>query len=235
MGVFHELAVSVFIIALGFGVCVQAGKETKYFVGQRRSWAHKVVVPLVLLAAAGAAAPFFLLPYDTISYTCTDVFHVMDDVADRLLDFEHSKFTVNLYSTLVALVIYALPVLLLPLLIPIATVKTCVARQCCAARFKQPIGELFMVTLVAAAYLVTVLGVVFPRLQQLYEFKVVELEKIPLLWQLSNTAARPVIYFLTNPAVWEGVRLMCCDKKGERVAANDDDEIEVPLSPVTTV
>jgi len=117
-------------------------------VGQRRSWAHKVVIPLVLLAAAGAAAPFFLLPYDTVSYTCTDVFQVMNNVTANLLDFDDRKFPVNLYSTLVALVIYALPVLLLPLLLPIAIVKTCIARQCCAARFKQPIGELFMVLLI---------------------------------------------------------------------------------------
>ena len=38
----------------------------------------------------------------------------------------------------------------------------------------------------------------------------------------------------TNPAVWDGLRILCCRKKN-RLVDEDEEEIEVPLSPVTTV
>ena len=66
---------------------------------------HKIMIPLVLLVAAGAAAPFFLLPYDKLSYTCTDPFMVMD-----VTKTDSEKFTINLYSTFVTVFTYVLPV-----------------------------------------------------------------------------------------------------------------------------
>ena len=62
----------------------------------------------------------------------------------------------------------------------------------------------------------------------------VELGPAPLLWELGNNAVRPLIYFMTNPAVWDGLRILCCKKKNQLVN-EDDEEIEIPLSPVTTV
>ena len=58
--------------------------------------------------------------------------------------------------------------------------------------------------------------------------------RAPLLWELGNDAVRPMIYFMTNPAVWDGLGVLCCRKKN-RLVNEDDEEIEVPLSPVTTV
>ena len=55
---------------------------------------------------------------------------------------------------------------ILPIVLPIAMLKTCVARQCCVARHKQPIGELVMVLFVGLVYLATVVGVVLPRMDQ---------------------------------------------------------------------
>ena len=106
LGVFHELAVSIFIVSLCIAVCVQAGKkEIKFYQSNKASLVHKIMIPLVLLLAAGAAAPFFLLPYDKLSHTCTDPFRVM-----FVLDTESDKFTADLYSTLVTVFTYVLPV-----------------------------------------------------------------------------------------------------------------------------
>ena len=83
----------------------QAGKESKYYQTGQMSIVHKIMIPLVLLVAAGAAAPFFLLPYDKLSYTCTDPFMVMD-----VTKTDSEKFTINLYSTFVTVFTYVLPV-----------------------------------------------------------------------------------------------------------------------------
>ena len=69
--------------------------------------AHKILIPLVLLLTAGAAAPFFLLPYDKLSHTCTDPMKVTNI---HELETESEKFTVDLYSILVTVFTYVLPV-----------------------------------------------------------------------------------------------------------------------------
>ena len=66
-----------------------------------------------------------------------------------------------------------------------------------------------------------------------YAFQV-NIGPAPLLWELGNDAVRPLIYFLTNPAVWDGLQVMCCKSKHQLVN-QEDEEIEVPLSPVTSV
>merc|ERR1712193_317288 len=65
LGVFHELAVAIFIVAVSIAVCVQAGKEKKLSIinDSRASLSHKILIPVVLLITAGAAAPLFLLSY----------------------------------------------------------------------------------------------------------------------------------------------------------------------------
>ncbi len=83
-----------------------------------------------------------------------------------MIDTDDPEFVENLYSTLVAFFTYLLPVLVLPLALPVAMVRTCIGRQCCAARFKQPVGELVTVLLVGLVYLGTVVGVVLPRIDQ---------------------------------------------------------------------
>ena len=63
----------------------------------------------------------------------------------------------------------------------------------------------------------------------------IELAKAPLLWELGNNATRPLVYFMTNPAVWDGLRNLCCRKKHQLVNDDEVDEVEQPLAPVTTV
>ena len=206
---------------------------------------------MVILVSAGAAAPFFLLPYDKLSHTCTDPFRVM-----HVLETDSEKFTLDLYSTFITVFTYVLPVLVVPLAIPIASLRTCIAKQCCVPRFKQPIGELIMVSIITLIYIGTVIGIILPRLDKMLQLEAVRASLIrinpnpielilcpfqvnfgpvPLLWELGNDAVRPMVYFMTNPAVWDGLRLLCCKKKEGQLVDEDDEEIEVPLSPVTTV
>merc|ERR1719273_2974018 len=117
----------------------------------------------------------------------------------------------------------------------IATMRTCLSRQCCVPRYKQPIGELIMTSILCLIYLGTIVTVLMPELTEYVEtFKSVELVKAPLLWELGNNATRPLVYFMTNPAVWDGLGNLCCRKKHQHIN-EDDDEVEQPLAPVTTV
>merc|ERR1712203_869183 len=95
--------------------------------------------------------------------------------------------------------------------------RTCISRQCCVPRYKQPIGELVMTTMICIIYLGTVVGVILPRLDTLINEKddYIKLEKAPLLWELANNAARPLCYFLTNPGVWDGIK-KCVDAAARR-------------------
>ena len=68
---------------------------------------------------------------------------------------------------------FYLQVLIVPLAIPIASLRSCLSRQCCVNRFKQPIGELIMVTAVALVYLGTVVGVILPRIDQMLQLEAV--------------------------------------------------------------
>ncbi len=51
--------------------------------------------------------------------------------------------------------------------------KTCLAGQCCVARFKQPIGEIIMVLLVGFIYLATVVFVHLPKLEKFIKMETV--------------------------------------------------------------
>ena len=57
-----------------------------------------------------------------------------------------------------------------------------------------------------------------------------------MLWELGNNAARPLCYFMMNPAVWDGLKALCCRRyKKHQLVNDDDDETELALAPVTTV
>ena len=86
-------------------VSFQSGKESKYSNNPRASVAQKVVIPLILLLSSGAAVPFFLIPYDKLAHTCTDPFKIMD-----VTDIESENFSSNIYSTIVTVFTYVLPV-----------------------------------------------------------------------------------------------------------------------------
>jgi len=250
LGVFHETAVALFLVSLAVGVCVASGaKETKYYTGgadPRASLAQKILIPVVIVVAAGVAAPLFLLSFDYLGHSCTDPYRVMtayNQISEGKADTSDEGFVSALYSTAVSAVTYALPVLVLPLALPIACLKTCISRQCCVPRFKQPIGEVVMTCVVGLVYLGTLVGVILPRLHELVavdELKGAKVIGKPLLWELGNNAARPLIYFMTNPGVWEGLSNLCaaccCRRKHQLVNGDHEEESEMnPLAPVTSV
>lgn len=227
LGVFHELAVAIFLVSISVAVCVQAGKENKLYNNDpRASWAHKILIPVSLVLTAGAAVPIYMLNYQKLSHTCTNPLGFRN-----ITEFE---FNFDLYSTVVTVFTYVLPILILPLSLPIATLRTCIARQCCVPRFKQPIGELIMASIVCLIYLGTIVGVVLPDIAKIMENDELGRARAPLLWELGNNAVRPLVYFMTNPAVWDGLRNLCCRKKHQLVN-EDEEEAELPLAPVTTV
>merc|ERR1711997_846495 len=237
LGVFHELAVAIFIVSIGVAVCVQAGKEKKLSIinDSRASLAHKILIPIVLLITAGAAAPIYLFNY----YDYAENWHGCTAPERALVvpaGTDSETFHFDLYSTLVSAFTYVFPVLILPLALPIATLRTCISRQCCVPRYKQPIGELIMTSILCLIYLGTIVGVVLPTLAGMgvEELELAKDAKAPLLWELGNNATRPLVYFMTNPAVWDGLRNLCCRKKHQMVN-DDEDEVEQPLAPVTTV
>merc|ERR1712025_719312 len=237
LGVFHELAVAIFIVAISVAVCVQAGKEKKLSIinDSRASLAHKILIPIVLLITAGAAALIYLFNYYDYAenwHSCTAPERALFVAAGT----DSETFHFDLYSTLVSAFTYVFPVLIVPIVLPIASLRTCISRQCCVPRYKQPIGELVMTTMICIIYLGTVVGVILPRLDTLINEKddYIKLEKAPLLWELANNAARPLCYFLTNPGVWDGIKTMCgcgCKKKHHLVSNDDMEEAELPLAP----
>jgi len=238
LGVFHELAVAIFIVSISVAVCVQAGKEKKLCLinDSRASLAHKILIPIVLLVTAGAAAPTYLVGYPALAHSCINPLMAM-----QVHNTESQTWHFDLYSTVVTVFTYVFPILILPLALPIATLRTCLSRQCCVPRYKQPIGELIMTSMVCLIYLGTIVAVMLPKLIESATLnldknfmKQFELVKAPLLWELGNNATRPLVYFMTNPAVWDGLGNLCCRKKHHQIN-EDEDEVEQPLAPVTTV
>lgn len=255
LGVFHELTVAIFLVSMAIAVCVQAGKEQKYYGGGNNptaSLAQKIFIPLALLAGAAISVPLGLpdiFTYSNLDHHCTDWFRVKkfwlklsngSDLNGNLNFNGTPEFHSDLYATVVAAFTYIIPVLIIPIVLPLASLRTCISRQCCVPRYKQPIGELVMTTMICIIYLGTVVGVILPRLDTLINEKedFIKLGKAPLLWELGNNAARPLCYFLTNPGVWDGIKTMCgctCKKKHQLVSNDDMEEAELPLAPVTTV
>lgn len=248
LGVFHELTVAIFLVSMAIAVCCQAGKEQKYYGGGNNptaSLAQKVFIPLALLIGAGISVPLGLpnlFTYTKLDHHCTDWFQVKNFwlTASNGTGTDTPEFHSDLYATVVAAFTYIIPVLIIPIVLPLASLRTCISRQCCVPRYKQPIGELVMTTMICIIYLGTVVGVILPRLDDLINGESnIKLGKAPLLWELGNNAARPLCYFLTNPGVWDGIKTMCgctCKKKHHLVSNDDmETEAELPLAPVTTV
>ena len=88
---------------------------------------------------------------------------------------DSETFHFDLYSTLVSAFTYVFPVLILPLALPIATLRTCISRQCCVPRYKQPIGELIMTSILCLIYLGTIVGVMLPRIAEMVKIEEVSI------------------------------------------------------------
>ena len=85
---------------------------------------------------------------------------------------------------------------MVPIALPIASLRTCISKQCCITRYKQPIGELIMTTFVSFIYIATIIGVILPTLGKLINLeevqsfikitKLIEVELVPHLIKYST-------------------------------------------------
>merc|ERR1712107_469354 len=157
----------------------------------------------------------------------------------RLLKWKTDSdiFLPDLYHSLVTLVSTALPLLIIPPTLLVAATRALLHGHCCQVKFKQSAGELLLVFLLTLVYLGTITGSVLPRLDlKMDEFKTelpVEAAhpQVSVLWELGNAALRPTLYFLCHPAVWDGLRTLCCSGKRSYGSVSTKEE-EVALAPV---
>merc|ERR1712088_120094 len=206
---------------------------------------QKVFIPVVLLVSGLAGGLMALLPSLRASEedvkweavlppSCVDPTRSL-----RLLKWETDTavFWPDLYHSLVTLVVTALPLLIIPPTLLVAATRAAIHGHCCQVKFKQSAGELLLVFLVTLVYLGTITGSVLPRLDLKMEEFETELPaaaahpQVSVLWELGNAALRPTLYFLCHPAVWDGLRGLCCSGKRSYGSVSTKEE-EVALAPV---
>ena len=121
-------------------------------------------------------------------------------------------FWSSLYQTVVSFTGLILPILVIPPALIVAMIRSCLTAHCCQPKYKQAAGEIFLVFLVTLVYIGSIAGSIIPHLDQKIEEFSVDLDSVPVLWELANAAVRPAIYFLCNPAVYDGLKGICCSR-----------------------
>jgi len=240
VGVFHTISISLLLILLAmYLVCPCRDAPPLYYPASKCSGSlpQKLLIPLFLLIGGGAAGvvPLMKELFTSIVDTENMVPHSCIDPTRLLSLLEKGEaspsFWADIFQSLVSLVGIALPLLVIPPTILVATVRACLHGHCCQVKYKQSAGELLLVVLVTLFYLGSLVGSVLPHLDQKMDQFSVGLEPVPVLWELGNAAARPAIYFLANPAVWDGLRGACCSSKRSYGSVSTKED-EVALSPV---
>lgn len=240
VGVFHTISISLLLILLGmYLVCPCRDAPPLYYPASKCSGSlpQKLLIPLFLLIGGGAGGlvPIMEGLYAKIVDTENMVPHSCIDPTSVLYLIQYGEsspsFWEDIFQTLVSLVGIALPLLVIPPTILVATVRACMHGHCCQVKYKQSAGELLVVVLVTLFYLGSLVGSVLPHLDQKMDEFSVGLDPVPVLWELGNAAARPAIYFLANPAVWEGLKGACCSSKRSYGSVSTKED-EVALSPV---
>jgi len=248
VGVFHAVAVAILLVSLGiYLVCPCKDTPPLYYPESTCSGSlpQKVFIPVVLLISGLAGGLMPLLPslrpseedvkWETVlPHSCVDPTRSL-----RLLKWETDTpvFWPDLYHSLVTLVVTALPLLIIPPTLLVTATRAAIHGHCCQVKFKQSAGELLLVFLVTLVYLGTITGSVLPRLDLKMEEFETELPaaaahpQVSVLWELGNAALRPTLYFLCHPAVWDGLRGLCCSGKRSYGSVSTKEE-EVALAPV---
>jgi len=243
VGVFHTLSISLLLMLVGFYlVCPCRDAPPLYYPATTCSGSlpQKLLVPALLLVAGGVAGVVPILPSlhqeivnddDLVPHSCVDPTRLLSMTENP--DGTNSKtFWTDLYQTLVSLTSVALPLLVIPPTILVATVRTALRGHCCQAKHKQAAGELLVVLLLLIVFLGTLVASVLPHLdRQMDQFSVEHYPPVPVLWEISNATLRPIIYFLCNPAVWDGLKMSCCSSKRSYGSVSTRED-EVALAPV---
>ena len=129
---------------------------------------------------------------------------------------DSESFKYNIYSTVVTAFTYVFPILILPLALPIATLRTCISRQCCVPRYKQPIGELIMTSFLCLIYLGTLVGVVLPTLAPMLSQAGIEVSgilKIKNIWYCQKDLRVWIFIYLNSQYFLCIHRLSFCPKQ----------------------
>lgn len=244
VGIFHTVAVALLLIMIGFYlVCPCRDAPPLYYPASKCSGSlpQKMLIPLFLLLGGGAAGVVPILTGvsdtivdddDMVPHSCVDPTRVAGWFEEgRNLTETDQRFWSDLYHSLVTVVSVALPLLIIPPTLMVAIVRACLNGHCCQVKYKQSAGELLLVMLVTLTYLGSIVGSVLPRVDKhVYDLDI-ELGEVPVLWEIGNAVARPLIYFLTNPAVWEGLKALCCTTRRSYGSLSTKED-EVALSPV---
>jgi len=241
LGVFHSVSVAFFLIILGFYLCCPCKDAPPLYYPESTcsgSLPQKVLIPLVLLAGGlgGGLIPLLtvLHPEDrlwegVVPHSCIDPTRVLN----LMKSTEENSTTLwpDLYHSIISVGVTLLPLLLIPPTLLVAAVRALIYGYCCQVKYKQSAGELLLVFLVTTVYLGTVVGSVLPRLDaKMTEFDT-QLPPVSVLWELGNAALRPSLYFLCHPAVWDGLKAMCCSSKRSYGSLSTKED-EVALAPV---
>lgn len=243
VGVFHGLGVSLLLMLLGlYLVCPCRDAPPLYYPASTCSGSlpQKLLVPALLLAAGGVAGVVPIIPSlhqeivneeNMVPHSCVDPTRMLSMIENQT-GIESETFWPDLYQTLVSVTSVSLPLLVIPPTILVAMVKAALRGHCCQAKYKQGAGELLVVMVVLIVYLGSVVASVLPILdRKMDQFTVEPFPHVPVLWQLSNATLRPIIYFLCNPAVWEGLKMTCCSSKRSYGSVSTKED-EVALAPV---
>ena len=118
----------------------------------------------------------------------------------------------DVYQVAVTVTSVLLPLLIIPVTVVVSCARACLHGHCCQVKHKQTAGEQLLVIITTIFYLGSTVGSIIPRLNQELDLDI-NLQSAPVLWEIANAAARPLIYFLTNPAVWDGLKAACCSSR----------------------
>jgi len=243
LGIFHSISIALLLILIGFYlVCPCRDAPPLYYPASKCSGSlpQKLLIPFFLLIGGGVAGVVPILndvfdkivdDNDMVPHTCVDPTRVMKLVKEAEEGVEHESLWSDLYHTLITVTTVLLPLLIIPPTMVVATVRSCIHGHCCQIKYKQSAGELLLVLLVTLTYLGSVVGAVLPHVDEKLDEFSVGLAPVPVLWQIGNALARPTIYFLTNPAVWDGLKSVCCRTRRSYGSLSTKED-EVALSPV---
>ena len=184
---------------------------------------QKILIPLFLAIGGAVGGLVVLLPSLHASIVDSES-HVPHSCVDptRLQHFWQLYQTgagvgdtvwTDVYQVAVTVTSVVLPLLMIPVTVMISCSRACLHGHCCQVKYKQSAGELLLVLLTTVFYIGSTVGSVLPRLDEKMEELEVSLTSVPVLWEIANAAARPLIYFLTNPAVWDGLKAACCSSR----------------------
>lgn len=244
IGVFHTISVALLLLLAGFYLlCPCRDAPPLYYPASKCSGSlpQKILIPVFLAigAGVGGVVPLMDSLYASIvdseglvPHSCVDPTRLNHLVLELYQDDTKpgDDLWTDVYQAAVTVTSVLLPLLIIPVTVVVSCTRACLHGHCCQLKYKQTAGEQLLVILTTIFYLGSVVGSVIPRLNQTLDLDI-DLQSAPVLWEVANAAARPLIYFLTNPAVWDGLKAACCSSRRSYGSLSTKED-EVALQPV---